>query len=421
LRNVEESTPACTAGTAEGNGNSGALSGIRVLELASYVAGPHAGMILADLGAEVIKIEPPGGDFTRHAPSGSINGESVYFLSCNRNKRSLVLDLTTPEGRRVFLDLARVSDVVVYNFRPGVAERLGLLYSELEAVNPRLVCCSISGFGLSGPYRERPGFDYLLQGYAGVADAIGDEGGPPRGTRLSVVDLLGGIHGAVGILAALQERHRTGRGQQVDIGLLDGAFSLFSYHVAIMANLGIALEKPPASAHPSLAPAQIFPTKDSHIVIMAVTDDFFARLCQLLEVPGMAADPRFASPQGRKENRAAMVTILSERLRGRPTDEWMALLLEAGVPAGPVNDLRQAMADPHLVERQMIIETAHPHCGRVRMVGNPIKLSKSRTAHAPAPRIGQDTEVLLERLLGYDDVKIKGLVGAGICAASRGQ
>ena len=420
-RRVEESASDCTAGPAEGNGNLGALSGIRVLELASYVAGPHAGMILADLGAEVIKIEPPGGDLTRRAPSGSINGESVYFLSCNRNKSSLVLDLTVPEGRAVFLDLVRVSDVVVYNFRPAVAERLGLLYTQLETVNKRLVCCSISGFGLSGPYRERPGFDYLLQGYAGVADAIGDEGGPPRGTRLSVVDLLGGIHGAVGILAALQERHRTGRGQQVDIGLLDGAFSLLSYHAAAMANLGVALEKPPGSAHPNLTPAQIFPTQDSYMVIMAPADDFFSRLCGVLGVPGMAADPRFATPLARKENRDALVAALSERLRQRRTDEWLELMIQAGVPSGPVYTVAQALADSHLASRRMVIETEHPRCGRVRMVGNPVALSDSPVLCAPAPVLGQHTVEILRTLLGYEAGKVHELLDGRACFATSTQ
>lgn len=394
----------------------GVLAGLRVLEVANYIAGPHAGMILADLGAEVIKVEPPEGDFSRSAAPVAAHGQSLYFISCNRNKKSIVIDLKQQHGRQVFRELARHCDVVLDNLRPGVMAALGLDYQSLRQINRRIISCSISGYGQSGPYAQRPGFDYLLQGYSGLAYIIASEGGEPATTRVSAVDVVGGIHGALGILAAVAARERTGEGQAVDIGLLDGAVSLFSYHLAGYLNTGHLPPRLEGSAHPHLVPAQIFKTKDSHIIVLAPQNAFFRKFCEIIGLPELAEDARYATPRDRDEHRQELVDTMQRRLLAQTTAEWLKPLLDANLPAAPVNSVAEATRDPQVLARKAIVSFEQPGEGEVSVVGNPVKLSDNAESFQPAPALGQHTREVLAGLLGYDGATIEALVGERVCA-----
>lgn len=396
----------------------GALAGLRVIEVCNYVAGPHAGMIMADLGAEVIKVEPPDGEFSRSAAPVGAKGESLYFITCNRNKKSVVLDLKKPEGREIFRGLVKRSDVVLDNLRPGAMAKLGLDYATLSQINPRIISCSISGYGQTGPYRDRPGFDYLLQGYSGLADMIADEGGPPMTTRVSAIDLLGGIHGALGILAAVAARERTGEGQFVDIGLLNCAVSLFSYHVAGYFGTGHFPRRMPGSAHPYLVPSQIFKTKDSYMLVLTPQNAFFDKLCQIIGLPELPHDPRYANPRARSEHREELVALLQERLLTRTTAEWLEEMLAAEITVAPVNSVEEAMRDPQVLARHAIVEYEHPVEGNVTVVGNPVQMSGNPEVFRPAPALGEHTQETLADLLGYTNAEIEQLQAAGVCRLS---
>ncbi len=380
-----------------------ALSHIRVLDLTSNLSGPYCAMILADQGADVIKVEPPGrGDDMRLTPP-FIEGESAPFMIFNRNKRSLVLDLKSEEGRKVLERLARDADVLIENFRPGTADRLGVGYEAMRAVNPRLVYCSISGFGQTGPYRERGGFDLIMQSMTGLAAICGNEDGPPHRLPIPVTDLCAGMNGAIGILTALAARERTGEGQHVDVSLFESGIALGVYEAGYHFATG---EVPPrlGQKHRGSAPYQIYPTKDGYITVGAAAQRFWSRLCRALGLEELIDDPRFREKADRVRNNDALNELLAERFRRETTAHWFAALDAEGIPAGPVMNHAEVFADPQTAAREMVVEVEHPAAGRTRTLGVHIKLSATPGAvRRPAPRHGEHTEEILAELAAAAD------------------
>lgn len=391
------------------------LEGLRVLELAAQLSGPYGAMVLADLGAEVIKIESPDRpDGARSVPSAKIGGQATYYLSLNRNKRSVLLDLKDPRGYDAFLKLAAVSDVVLDNFRPGVTERLRIDHPHLTAVNPGIITCSLSGFGHTGPERDRPGYDYLMQALAGTMSLTGDPDGPPTKYGISVVDHVGGLFAVVGILAALAARDRDPdrRGREVDVALLDTHLSLLSYVAAEALNGGQVPERQRMSAHPSLVPAQAFRTADGYLVVMPLANHFFPPLCAALGLPELATDPRFLDAGQRLRHREELLEVFEGRFAERSTADWVSTLEARGVPVAPVQTVTQALEMDQVRARDMVVELTHPSYGTYRAVGNPLKLSDTVQPLRPAPTAGQDTMAVLTELAGLstdDVVKIMGV------------
>ena len=381
------------------------LSGIKVLDLSRVLAGPLCTMILADLGAEVVKVEPPWGDETRGWGPPFLKGESAYFLAVNRGKRSLALDLKTQEGQEVVRRLAREADILVENFKTGDLGRYGLDYESLKAQNPRLVYLSITGFGHTGPRAQEPGYDAALQGYTGIMSVTGEPEGPPMKVGVAWIDVMTGMMGAVAVLAALLERERSGQGQHIDLSLYDvGLFAL--------ANLGesyLLTGAPPkrlGNAHAQIVPYGAFPAADGWIVLAVGNDEQFARLCQVLELPGLKE--RFPRNPMRVENRQEVERALAQVLRTRPRAYWLERLEEAGVPTAPVNDLKEAFADPQAGARGAVWTLAHPLLGALPTLASPLRFL-SRTPASPGlppPLLGEHTEeVLLEAGLGPEEVQ----------------
>ena len=395
---------------------SGALSHVRVLDLSRVLAGPWASQLLADLGAEVVKIERPGtGDETRGwgppwltAPDGGETRESAYFACTNRGKKSVTVDLARPEGQAIVRRLAESSDVLLENFKVGSLSRFGLGWEDLSALNPRLVYCSITGFGQSGPYKDRPGYDFVVQGMGGLMSVTGEPDGEPMKAGVAITDLFTGMYVATAVLAALAHRERTGEGQRVDLALLD-------VQVATLANLAqnyLVTGRPPdrhGNAHASIVPYQAFATGDGYVVVAVGNDGQFTRLCEVAGRPELAADPRFATNAGRVENRAALVPVLQALLAGRPTREWVVALEGAGVPCGPINDLAEVFADPHVQSRGLRVEVTHPLAGSVPVVASPMRLSRTPVRHGTPPLLGEHTDEVLRDLLGMGEAEIEAL------------
>lgn len=392
-----------------------ALAGLRILDLTQWGAGPFATSLLGDLGAEVIKIELPGsGDPCRRMPPHFIQGESAFFFGWNRSKKSLTLNLKSAAGRRIFHELAQGADAVCENFKPGVVKRLGVDYETLHALNPRLVYCSISGFGQTGPYVDRPAFDLVVQAMSGVMSLTGPEGGEPVRVGVPVADIAGGIYAALGVLAALHRRQATGIGELVDLALLDVMLSFLTYHAQYYLTAGEVAQRA-GSSHISLHPIRTFATQDGAIVVDAHTDNHFAALCQVLGVEDIAANSRFATPQGRLQNKKALYTLLQEAFLRRPSGEWLERLIEAEIPAGPINTLDRALTDPHALARRMVLEVNHPLCGKIKMVGSPLKMSGDEDdAIGPPPTLGEHTAPILQGLLGYTPEEIARLKEQGV-------
>ncbi len=393
------------------------LAGIKILDLTHFLSGPFCAMILGDLGAEVIKIEDPAHpDDARSVPPYQVNGQSTYYLSLNRNKKSLTLDLKSSKGLEVFDELVKShADVVLDNFRPGVTRKLKVDYPRLRQLNPRIICCSISGYGQTGPYAERPGYDYLMQALSGTMSLTGEPDQPPAKTGVSVVDHIGGIFAAVGILAALAGRAATGVGRQVDISLLDSQISTLSYLAANFLNHGAVPERQARSAHPYVVPCQNFQTSDGWLSITPMAQKFWEKLCDALGQPDLRLDPRFATREARFRHKAELLAVLDPIFRSRPVDEWVERLLAHGVPAAPVNDLPKALANPQVAAREMIKEMQHPAYGLVRVLGNPVKVEGSPDRVEPAPLLGQHTAELLKSILGYSDETVQELHAQGVC------
>ena len=348
----------------------GALDGIRVLDLTNHLSGPYCGMLLGDLGADVIKIERPGeGDEARHMPP-FVNGEGSPFMLWNRNKRSVVIDLKSEGGREAIHALAREADIVLENFRPGTLDRLGIGYGALRATNPKLIYCAISGFGQTGPYRNRGGFDLMTQGMSGLMAVCGPEDGAPFRLPIAISDVAAGCYATIGILAALQARHRTGTGQMVETSLLNSAVSFGLYEAAHFFATG---ERPPrlGQAHRGNAPYQVFKTKDSWITIGGAQQNFWTRLCRVLGLTELADNPRFRTNALRVQNNRELVALLQERLETQTATHWLSELEMAGVPSGPVLTHDEVFTDPQVLAREMVQEVEHPAAGTHEDVGQP--------------------------------------------------
>ena len=389
------------------------LQGVRVLELGQIIAGTYGNQVLSDLGAEVIKVETPEGDLGRIPSVAPYRGLSALFLTFNRNKKSIVINLKTDAGREIFYELVKVSDVVVDNFRPGVLERLKVDYATLSRINPRIIQCSVTGFGEAGAYRDYPALDLIIQAISGHMAITGEPGRPPVRVGIPLADMSGGIYSCKGILAALYARERTGRGQRVEVSMFDAMLNLLSY-IATLWLTGGVLPRPPGSAHEYSVPWQAFEAKDGHIVVATRQEGFWRKLCSALAEPGLAEDPRFASNAERIANREALVPRLERIFRTRTVADWLARLRAAEVPAAPVNNLDGAFAEPPVAEREMIVEYDHPEVGRVRLPGNPIKMSDmTGTPSQPAPRLGEHTDAILRGLLRLSEERIAALRDSG--------
>ena len=392
------------------------FEGVRVLDLSRMLAGPYGSMLLADMGAEVIKVEEPdGGDPMRvMGPPFLPDGESAYFLSINRNKKSVALDLTKPEGRRVFLDLAAEADVVWENFRPGVMERLGLAYAALARVNPRLVMCSISAYGQDGPYRDWPAFDLALQAMGGAMSVTGEDGRPPVRMGLPMGDLAGGMFGAFAVAGALFRRERTGRGAHVDLSLLDCQVSLLTYMAQYFWTDG-RVPRPLGSGHASVVPYGALATRDGHLIVAIFAEKFWAGFCGAVERAEWARDARFATNRDRVAHRAELMALIEARFRERTTDEWLHRLHAAGVPAAPILAVDRVLDDPQVRHRRMVVELEHPRHGALATLGTPIKVDGALEAPlAPPARLGEHTEIVLRELLKYPAERIAALRREGV-------
>jgi crotonobetainyl-CoA:carnitine CoA-transferase CaiB-like acyl-CoA transferase len=385
------------------------LQGVRVLELGQIIAGTYGNQVLSDLGAEVIKIETPEGDLGRIASVAPYRGVSALFLTFNRNKKSIVINLKSDAGRELPYGLVKVSDVVVDNFRPGVLERLKVDYATLSRINPRIIQCSVTGFGSAGAYRDYPALDLIIQAISGHMAITGEPGRPPARVGIPLADMSGGIYSCKGILAALYARERSGRGQRVEISMFDAMLNLLSYIGTLWLTGGV-LPQPPGSAHEYTVPWQAFEAKDGHIVVATRQDGFWRKLCGALGEPGLAADPRFATNADRVANREALIPLLERIFCTRTVADWLERLRAAEVPAAPVNNLDGAFAEPPVAEREMIVEYDHPEVGKVRMPGNPIKMSDvAGTPSRPAPRLGEHTDAVLTELLELPPERIAAL------------
>ncbi|MCA1224658.1 CaiB/BaiF CoA-transferase family protein [Saccharopolyspora sp. 6M] len=394
-----------------------ALENLTVLDLTQVMAGPYCCQLLGDLGADVIKVEPVGGgDATRQATGHRLpRGTSAAFLAVNRNKRSIALDLKTDAGLDTFYRLVRDADVVVESFRPGVATRLGVDYPALRERNERIVHASLSGFGQTGPYAGRPGYDLIAQAMSGIMSVTGEPGGPPTKSGVPVADLSAGLFCAVGILSACLSRAATGRGQAVDTSLYDAALALSIWETSELWATGEAPGRL-GSAHRVNAPYEALPTRDGHITVGANNERLWRRLCAVLDRPKLPADERFATNTDRVRHRAELAAELATTLRTRDTEEWTELLLAAGVPAGPIRDYAQSCADPHTLAREMVVEVDHPGEGPVRALGVPVKLSGTPgRIRRPAPALGEHTDELL-RATGRTDEEIRALRAEGAVA-----
>ena len=403
------------------NNRPGPLSGIRVLDMSRILAGPWIGQLLADLGAEVIKIERPGkGDDTRawgppfvKDRDGNDTSDAAYFMCTNRGKKSLTLDIAKPEGQQIIRELAEKSDVLLENYKVGDLKRYGLDYETLSALNPRLIYCSVTGFGQTGPYRDRPGYDFMIQGMAGVMSITGERddipGGGPQKVGVAIADLMTGMYSTVGIVSALHERHTSGKGQHIDMALLDCTVGWLANQNA---NYLIGNEVPirMGNAHPNVMPYQTFKTKDGDIIIATGNDGQFQRLCAAAGIPEVGADARYANNALRIKNRDTCTASIAVELKKKTTVEWVALLETVGVPCGPINRLDAVYADPQVQARGMKIEVPHPKAGTVPLVANPIKFSRTPLAYDMAPPlVGEHVEDVLRGLLGKSDAEIAAL------------
>ena len=387
----------------------GPLQGIRVLDFTRVLAGPAASLALADLGAEIIKIEPPGtGDETRTFPPFR-DGESHYYLSINRGKKSIVVDLKTEAGIDLVKELAAKCDIVIENYRPGVMQRLGLDYETLSAINPKLIYCSISGFGMTGPLRDRPSFDIVLQALSGAMSVNGDPDGMPTKLGIPLGDLVGGINGPIGILAALHERNQTGKGRLIDVSLLDGMIGLLGY----LAQLAFFTGEDPqrqGSQHPNLVPYGTFPARDGSIIIACLTNSFWERICKALDLQSYTHDPEFDTLEKRRDKRARVNDIVSERTQQKTVAELVELFVEHHVPHAPILGINEALAQPQAIDREMVVETEHKVLGKVPIVSRSIKFPGDRQPTPTAPPVlGEHTDDLLREILGMSAEQIQNL------------
>jgi crotonobetainyl-CoA:carnitine CoA-transferase CaiB-like acyl-CoA transferase len=394
-----------------------ALDGLHVLDVTQVMAGPFCAMMLADLGADVIKIEPPAGDSTRQMP-GAVGADSPSFNAVNRGKRSVVLNLKSSEGRDVFTRLARSTDILIENYRPGVMTTLGLGYEALAGLNPRLIYASISGYGQTGPQRTKGGFDLIAQGVSGIMSITGEPGGPPVKAGVPLTDLSAGLFALVGILAALESRHRTGVGQHVDTSLVDAGVALSVWEATEYFS-GIGIPAALGSAHRMNAPYQAIRCADGYITLGAANERLFRRLCDVLGHTEWIDQPEFADNASRVSNREALAERIESITAQQPRRHWLAVLEANDIPCGPINDYAQVFVDPQVVAREMVVETDHPTLGRLKTLGTPIKLSATPAdVSRRAPLLGEHTDEVL-REAGLSAAEIAALRASGAVVARR--
>ena len=383
------------------------LDGMRVLEITQVMSGPFCGMLLGDMGADVIKVEKPGGDDSRRMTPPTINGESAAFMAINRNKRGLGLNLKTTEGRDIFKKLAAQSDVLIENFRPGAMAGLGLGYDDLAVVNPALIYCSISGFGQTGPYRERGGFDLVAQAMSGMISITGHSGEAPVKVGVPIADLNAGIYASYAILSAYIHRLKTGRGQRIDTSLLESSVAYTFWESAIFFATG---DSPPpmGSAHRLAAPYQVFKAADAYFALGAANQSNWEKLCRVVGRPDLLDDARFAANPQRVLNQGELTAILEDIFISRPVDQWVAAFEDVGVPVGHVYSIDQVYSDPQVTAREMAVDLDHPKAGKTRVIGIPVKLSETPgQIRRPAPTLGQHTDELLNQLgLSADEIAV---------------
>lgn len=389
------------------------LEDIRIIAVEQYGAGPFGSLHLADLGAQVIKIEDPrsGGDVSRYVPPYQEGEDSLFYETFNRNKESLSLDISSSTGREVFEDLVATADALYSNLRGDVPAKLRMRYDDLKHVNPRLVCVSISGFGMTGPLADEPGYDYILQGLAGWMSLTGEPDGPPAKSGLSLVDYSGGFVGALALLAGVHAARRDGVGMDCDISLYDTAVSMLTYPASWYLNEGWNPRRTARSAHPSLVPFQLFQGSDQEwFVVGCAKEKFYQRLTEVVGRPDLATDPKFADFAARAANAEELVSVLDGLFASRPAGDWIASLKAAGVPTGPVQDVAAAMREPHTLARDLIVETDHPRFGTLKTLASPVRVGEPEPeSHRRAPTRNEHADDLLRGLLGYDDEQIERL------------
>lgn len=394
----------------------GPLAGVRVIDFTRVLAGPAASLALADLGAEVFKIEPPGsGDETRTFPP-TRDGESHYYLAVNRGKKSIVVDLKSEDGLALVRDLAAKCDVLVENYRPGVMERLGLGWEQLHAINPRLIYCSISGYGQTGPLKDRPSFDIVLQAMSGALSMNGEPGGLPTKLGIPLGDLVGGINGPIGILSALYERERTGIGRHIDISLMDGLMGMLGYIAQLAFFTGTDPQRV-GSQHPNLVPYGIFPAREGSIVIACLTAGFWGRICTSIGRPDLCEDRRYDTLEKRRDAREEVNAIVAAFTERHTVDELSALFTQFEVPHAPILGVTEALAQPQAVARGMVVETQHAALGPIPIVNRPIRFTDAEQPVPEAPPVlGQHTDAILAQVLDLSPERIATLRAAGIVA-----
>jgi crotonobetainyl-CoA:carnitine CoA-transferase CaiB-like acyl-CoA transferase len=391
------------------------LSGVRILAVSQFGAGPYGMMQLADLGADVIKIENPetGGDVARYVPPGTIEQDSLYYQSLNRNMRSLTLNLRDPRGKAIFHELVRNADAVFSNLRGDQPATLGLTYDDLKQFNPAIVCVSLSGFGMTGERALEPGYDYLIQAYAGFMSLTGEPDSPPARGGVSFVDFSGGLAAALALVSGVLNARATGIGTDVDVSLLDTAISMLNYLAAWTLNSDYRAERLPSSSHPTLYPSQVFETSDGHLVIMCAKEKFWTELVSRMETPELRDQERFGSFRARFANREQLVRLLSSEFRQHPTGWWLDRLREH-VPCAPVNSVEEALADPQVLARDLLIEVEHPAFGTLRQTASAVRFPGEQRDHRPASALGADSEAILREQLGYGDAQIDDLRRNGV-------
>jgi len=390
------------------------LSGIRVLDLSRILAGPYCTMMLGDLGADVIKVErPDGGDDTRTWGPPFSGGESAYYLCCNRNKRSITIDLKKSQGVELVKQLARESDVLVENFTPGLMQRFGLDFETLREINPRLVYCSITAYGQDGPYRDRPGYDMVLSAVGGLMWITGPQDGEPCKVGVAITDVVTGVHASGAIMAALFWRERSGRGQFIDASLLDVQVSALAN---IASNYLVAGREAKrwGTAHESIIPYQVFDAKDRPVALAVANQKLWVKFCQVISKEEWIEDPRFESNPKRVENRAVLLPLIADVMMQKTCDQWTSLMVEASIPCGPVNDMQRLFADPQVLHRGMVADVQHPTIGTLRLGGIPLKYSETPAEiRRPPPLLGEHTNDILAEVLGCSSAKIEDLKQRG--------
>ncbi len=394
----------------------GPLSDIRVLDLSRVLAGPYCSMILGDLGADVIKVERPGvGDETRHwGPPFAAPGESAYFLCVNRNKRSITIDMKKAEGIAIVKSLVLKSDVVIENFTPGTMDGLGIGYETLSAINPRIIYCSITGFGPDGPFSNRAGYDLAVSAFGGLMGITGEPEGPPVKVGVAITDVTTGISAQGAICAALYAREKTGKGQRVDLSLLET-------QVAALVNIASSylvsgdIPRRWGTAHETIVPYQGFETKDKYVIVAVGNDQLWSRFCKIIGMPELIDDPRFKTNPLRVRNRKECIGIIAPIMKTRPRDEWVQLLNEDAVPCAPINTMDEVFQNPQVLHRNMLVEMDHPKAGKIRLVGIPVKYSESKaTVRIPPPVLGEHTREILADVLGFSGRQIEELKSDGV-------